>query len=72
MKNLPKIKYRFERLSSEIYAVRPHENNQQVRIDCLEPSQRKISLSVNIVVALTFMCSIIKIPHLKYSPSSDV
>ena len=63
MKNLPKIKYRFERLSSEIYAVRPHENNQQVRIDCLEPSQRKISLSVNIVVALTFMCSIIKIPH---------
>ena len=50
MKNLPKIKYRFERLSSEIYAVRPHENNQQVRIDCLEPSQRKISLSVNIVV----------------------
>ena len=72
MKNLPKIKYRFERLSSEIYAVRPHENNQQVRIDCLEPSQRKISLSVNIVVALTFMCSIIKIPHLKYSPSGDV
>ena len=72
MKNLPKIKYRFERLSSEIYAVRPHENNQQVRIDCLEPSQRKISLSVNIVVALTFMCSIIKIPHWKYSPSGDV
>ena len=69
---MPKIKYRFERLSSEIYAVRPHENNQQVRIDCLEPSQRKISLSVNIVVALTFMCSIIKIPHLKYSPSGDV
>ena len=41
MKNLPKIKYRFERLSSEIYAVSPHENNQQVRIDCLEPRSKK-------------------------------
>ena len=38
---LSKIKYRFERLLSEIYAVRSHENNQQVRIDCLEPRSKK-------------------------------
>ena len=37
------------------------KNNQRVCID-----QVKISLSVKIVVALTFMCSIIKILHLKY------
>ena len=41
MKNLPKIKYRFERLLSEIYAVRSHENSQQVRIDCFEPRSKK-------------------------------
>ena len=34
--------------------------------------QIKISLSVKIVVALTFMCSIIKILHLKYCPVCNV
>ena len=34
---LSKIKYRFERLLCEIYAVRSHEENQQICIDCLKP-----------------------------------
>ena len=38
---LSKIKYGFERLLSEIYAVRSHENNQQMRIDCLKPRSKK-------------------------------
>ena len=37
MTMLLKIKYRFERLLSEIYAVRPRENNKRVCIDCLKP-----------------------------------
>ena len=35
-------------------------------------SQIKISLSVKIVVALNFIGSIIKIPHLKYCPVCNV
>ena len=50
---LSKIKDSFERILSEIYTVRPHENNQQVSIDCLKQDQRKIGLSAKIVVALT-------------------
>ena len=38
---LSKIKYRFEQLLSEIYAVRSHKNNQQVCIDCLKPRLKK-------------------------------
>ena len=38
---LLKIKYRFERLLSEIYAVRPRENNKRVCIDCLKPRSNK-------------------------------
>ena len=38
---LSKIKYCFEQLLSEIYAVRSHKNNQQVCIDCLEPRLKK-------------------------------
>ena len=38
---LLKIKYRFERLLSEIYAVRPRENNKGVCIDCLKPRSNK-------------------------------
>ena len=32
-----KTKSDFEQLLSEIYAWRPHENNQKVSIDCLKP-----------------------------------
>ena len=38
---LSKIKYRFERLLSEIYAVRLRENNQKVCIHCLKPRSNK-------------------------------
>ena len=38
---LSKIKSRFERLLSEIYAVRLCKNNQQVRIHCLKPRSDK-------------------------------
>ena len=33
----PKTKSHFKQLLSETYARRPHENNQQVCIDCLKP-----------------------------------
>ena len=36
-----KTKSHFERLSSEIYARRFRENNQQVYIDCLKPRSNK-------------------------------
>ena len=38
---LSKIKYHFEHLLSEIYAIRSHEYNQQVCIDCLQPRSKK-------------------------------
>ena len=63
---LSKIKYRFERLLSEIYAVKPCENNQKVRIDCLQPRSNKSKFECKNCVVLNFMCSIIKILHLKY------
>ena len=58
-----KTKSRFEQLLSEIYARRFRENNQQVCI-ASNQDQIKICLSVKNVVALNFMCSIIKILHL--------
>ena len=36
-----KTKSHFEQLLSEIYARRPHENNQKVCIDCLKPRSNK-------------------------------
>ena len=59
-----KTKSHFKQLLSEIYTRRSHENNQKVYIDCLKPRSCKTSLSVKIMAALTFMCSIIKIIHL--------
>ena len=38
---LSKIKYHFEQILSEIYAIRSHEYNQQVCIDCLQPRSKK-------------------------------
>ena len=67
-----KTKSRFEQLLSEIYTKSFHKNNQKVCIDCLNQDQIKISLSVKVVVALNFMCSIIKIFHLKYCPVCNV
>ena len=61
-----KTKSRFEQILSEIYARRPGKNDKQVCIDFLKQDEIRTSLSVKIVVALTFMCSIIKILHLKF------
>ena len=36
-----KTKSHFEQLLSEIYARRPHQNNQKVCIDCLKPRSNK-------------------------------
>ena len=58
------IKSHFKQLLSEIYTRQSRKNNQKVYIDCLKARSCKISLSVKIMAALTFMCSIIKIIHL--------
>ena len=61
-------KSHFEQLSSKTFAkiIRKYvyivSNQDQI----------KINLSVTILVALTFMCSIIKILHLKYCPVCNV
>ena len=41
MTTLLKTKSHFEQLLSEIYARRPHKNNQKMCIDCLKPSSSK-------------------------------
>ena len=64
-----KSKSRFEQLLSEIYARPICENNQKVCIDCLKPRSRKKKKNVFV---LNFMCSIIKIIHLKYCPVYNV
>ena len=64
MTTTSKTKSRFERLLSEIYARWFCENNQQVCIDCLKPRSNKNKIQCKIVVALNFMCLIIKILHL--------
>ena len=61
MRTPSKTRSRFEQLLSEIYARKFSENNQQLYIDDSNQDQIKTSLSVKNEVALTFMCSIIKI-----------
>ena len=41
MTTLLKTKSHFEQLLSEIYARRPHKNNQQMCIDCPKPRSSK-------------------------------
>ena len=62
-------KSHFEQLLSKIYAKSLGRKCVQI---VSNQDQIKISLSVKIVVALTFMCSIIKILHLKYCPVCNV
>ena len=71
MKTTSETKSCFEQLSFEIYARQPRKNNQKV---CLisNQDQIKISLSVKIVVALSFMCLIIKILDLEHCPVCNV
>ena len=62
-----KIKSHFQQLLSKIDARRIGENYQKLCIFSNQ-DQIKINLSVKTEVALNFMCSIIKILHLKYCP----
>ena len=41
MTTMSETKSRFEQLLSEIYARRPHKNNQKICIDCLKPRSSK-------------------------------
>ena len=41
MTTTSETKSHFEQLLSKIYARRPHENNQKVCIDCLQPRSNK-------------------------------
>ena len=61
-----KTKSRFEQLSSGIYACHFCENNQQVCIDCLKPRSYKNKFECKKYGSAKFMCSIIRILHLKY------
>ena len=69
---LSKIKYCFERRSSEKSAVRSHEKNQQVCIDCLKPRSKKNKFECKNCGCTNFYGMIIKILHLKYSSLNDV
>ena len=62
----------FEQLLSKIYAKSFCKNNQKVCIDCLKPRSNKNKFECEIVVALNFMGSIIKILYLKYCPVCNV
>ena len=65
-------KSRLEQLLSKIYA----KSLAKIIKKCVKivsnQGQIKISLSVKIVAALNFMCSIIKILRLKYCPVCNV
>ena len=69
---MTRSKCHFEQLLSNIYAKSFLKNNQKVCIDCLKTRSNKNKLECKIVVALTFMCSIIKILHLKYCPVCNI
>ena len=58
-------KSHFEQISSEIYAKSFHKNNQKVCINCLKPRSNKNRFECK-NCGCTFLCSIIKILHLKY------
>ena len=60
---LSKIKYRFERILSETYAVSLRENNQKVCIDCLKPRSNQNKFQCKI-------CSCTKFYVIDYQNSS--
>ena len=67
-----KTKSDFEQFLSEICARWIREENQHICIDCLKPRSNKNKFECNIVVALNFMRSIIKILRLKYCSLCNV
>ena len=66
-----KTKSHFEQLLSKTYARSFHKNNQRVCIDCLKPRSNKNKFECK-NCSCAFMCSSIKIFHLKYSPNCHV
>ena len=60
-----------EQLLSEICGKSFCKNNQKVCIDCLKPRSNKNKFECK-NCSCTFMCSSIKIFHLKYSPVCNV
>ena len=68
MTTLSKTKSCFEQPLSEIYARCFRKNNQKVCVDCLKARSNKNKFECKNVVALNFMCLIIKILYLKYCP----
>ena len=52
----------YKRFRSKKY----QSDNQQKCIDCLKPRSKKMSVSLKNVVAITFMCPIIKVFHFSY------
>ena len=60
-----KSKSYYEQVLSKIYARRLRGNNQQKCIYFSNQDQINMSLSVKNVVAMNFMCPIIKVFHLE-------
>ena len=63
-----KTKSRFHQVLLKIDARSFHENNQQKCIDCLKPRSNKNEVKK----VSNFMCPIIKVFHLQYSPFGNV
>ena len=61
--NVKKKKSNFERVLSKIDARRLRKNNQQKCADCLKLSSNKNEVECKNVVAMNFMCPIIKVFH---------
>ena len=64
MTTTSRTKSLFNQVLLKIDAKSLRENKQQKCIDCLNQDKIKISLSVKSVVAMNFMCPIIKTFHL--------
>ena len=67
-----KTKSHFEQLSFEVYARRPHKNNQKVCIDCLKPRSNKSKFECKNCGCTEFCVLHYQILHLKYFPVCNV
>ena len=72
MTTMSKTKSRFNQVLLKIDARRFRENNQQKCIDCLKPRSNKNELECKNVVAINFMCPVVKVFHLQYCPFCNV
>ena len=72
MKTTSKTKSYYERFLSKIDARSLRKDNQQKFIDFLKPRSNKNELVCKNVVAISFMCPIIKVFICKYFPFCNV